>query len=245
MVNEQKKVVAIIQARMGSTRLPGKVLMEVDGRTMLGYLIERVTSARSLADVIVATSTRPENDAIQEECLKLGIGCFRGEEDDVLNRYLQASQWIKADAAVRITGDSVLIDPLVIDYIVERYVSCDYDCATNYTTHSFPGGFILSVFSKEALDKADKLALSGWEREHVILAFLRYRDHFKVIEVDAPQKWQAYPLSLALDTPGDYSLIAEIIQGLSKDNKHFGLEDILAILRQNPRLNKLAKNGGY
>lgn len=239
------RVIAIIQARMGSTRLPGKVLMKINGKTMLGYLVERVNRAKSLDEVIVATSSNPENDAIQEECLKLGIGCFRGKEDDVLNRYLQASQWIKADAAVRITGDNVLIDPLVIDYIVERYLSHDCDCATNYTTHSFPGGFVLSVFSADSLNMANGLELTAAEREHAILAFLRYRDRFKVLEVGAPQKWQAYPLSLALDTPGDYSLIADIIQGLSKDNKHFSLEDILAFLRKNPGLSKQAQSNGY
>ena len=89
----------------------------------------------------MTTSTAPENDAIEEECRKLGTACFRADgEEDVLNRYLMATRWLKADAAVRITGDSVLIDPLVIDYVVKQYVSGDCDCATNYTTRTFPTG---------------------------------------------------------------------------------------------------------
>ena len=239
------RVVAVIQARMGSSRLPGKVLMEVDGRTMLSYLTERVTRAKKLDDVIVATSTNPEDDAIQQECLKLGVGCFRGDENDVLNRYLQASQWIKADIAIRVTADSVLIDSDVIDYVVESYLSQDCDCATNFTTHSFPKGFSLSVFSYRSLDKANGLKLTDYEREHIILAFLRYKDLFRILEISAPPKWQAYGLSLALDTHQDYTLISEIIRGLSKGKKYFGLEDILRFLKSNPRLYELACSEGY
>ena len=231
------KVAGIIQARMSSTRLPGKVLMEVNGKTMLGYLVERVNRAKSLDEVIVTTSTNPENDAIHSECSQLGIGCFRIDgEDDVLNRYLQATRWIKADVSVRITGDSVLMDPLVIDYVMKQYLAGNYDCATSYTTQSFPKGFSLSVFSAESLDTVNDLELDANDREHVILAYLRYRNQFNILEVDAPQHWRAYPLSLALDTPEDYLLISEIIQGLSKRGEDFGLDDILSFIRRNKHL---------
>jgi len=239
------RIVAIIQARMGSARLPGKVLMEVDGRTMLSYLVERVARAKNLDDVIVATSTNPENDAIQKECLKLGVGCFRGDEFDVLNRYFEASQWTKADAVVRITSDDVLMDPDVVDYTVECYLSQDCDCATSYTTRSFPEGSVLSVFSQSSLNKVNRLPQTGYEREHVILAFLRYKDLFNVVEISAPSKWQAYHLSLALNTYRDYTLICEIIRELSKKNKHFGLGDVLTFLKSNPRLYELAHDEGY
>jgi len=239
------KVVGIIQARIGSTRLPGKVMMQAGGRTMLSYLVERVVKSKKLDNVIVATSTRAKNNAIEEECLKLGVGCFRGDEDDVLNRFLLASQWAKADAVVRITGDDVLMDPDVIDYVVEGYLSQDCDCATSFTTHSFPAGFVLSVFATDSLDKANRLELSEYEREHVILAFLGRPDLFEIVEISAPPKWQAYHLSIALNTYKDYTLISEIIQGLSKKNKYFGLEDILAFLKTNPRLQKYAYSDGY
>ena len=230
------RIVGIIQARMDSVRLPGKVLMEVEGRTMLSHLIQRVASSEKLDDVIVATSIRPENDAIQKECCKLGIGCFRGDTNDVLNRFLQASQWIKADSVVRITGDDVLMDPDVIDYVVESYLSQDCDCATSFTTGSFPKGFSLSVFPHDSLSKANGLELTEYEREHVIFAFLRYKDLFRIVKIGAPPKWQAPQLSLALDTPEDYVLISEIIRRLSKKNRYFGLEDILAFLKKKPRL---------
>jgi len=239
------RVVGIIQARMGSIRLPGKVMMEIDGRTVLSYLVDRAARSKKLDEIIVATSTNAENDAIEKECLKLNIGCFRGDENDVLKRYLEAAQWIKADAIVRITADSPLMDPDVIDYAVESYLSQHCDCATSYTTRSFPGGFVLSVFSAESLANVSKLELTDSEREHVILAFLRYKDLFNVIGISAPSKWQAYNLSLALDTPMDYTLISEIIRGLSKTHKHFGLEDILTFLRSNPGLYKLAQSDGY
>jgi spore coat polysaccharide biosynthesis protein SpsF len=240
-----KKLVGIIQARMGSKRLPGKVLMEVDGRTMLSYLVERVSKSQKLNDLIVATSTRPENDAIQQECVKLGVGCFRGDEDDVLNRFFQASQWIKADVVVRITGDDVFMDPEVIDYSIECCLSQDCDCATSFTTHSFPGGFVLSIFSHDALDKANKLQLTEFEREHVIPAFISHPDIFKIVGITAPPRWQGYNLSIALDTFKDYTLISEIVRKLLKQKKDFGLEDILAFLKLNPRYYEYALSPGY
>lgn len=240
------KVAGIIQARIYSARLPGKVLMKVNGKTMLGFLVERVKRAKSLDEVIVATSTNSENDAIQKECEKLGIGCFRIEgENDVLNRYLQATRWIKADVTVRITGDSVLMDPLVIDYVFKQYLTGNCDFATSYTTRSFPKGFNLSVFSAESLDIVNDLKLDANEREHIIFSYLRYRNRFNILEVGAPHHWRAYPLSLALDTHKDYLLILELIRGLSKGRESFGLDDILSFIRQNRHLTQLAQSNGY
>ena len=227
------KTAGIIQARTGSTRLPGKVLMEAGGKTMLGHLIERANRARSLDEVIVATSTNPENDAIEEECVKLGAGCFRTtSENDVLNRYLQAIRWITADTAVRITGDSILMDPQIIDYVTGQFHSGKYDCATNYSTKTFPTGFSLSVFTEESLGILNDMELSERDREHVILAYLNNKDRFKVLEVKAPDKWNAYPLSLALDTQDDFELITAIIRELSKVKADFGLDDILDYIKK-------------
>lgn len=217
---------------MGSTRLPGKTLMKVKGKTMLGYLVERVNRSKSLDEVIVATSTNKENDAINDECIKLGIGCFRlKNEDDVLNRYLQATRWVNADISVRITADSILMDSQVIDYITGEYLAGKYDCATNYSTKSFPKGFSISVFSKESLSIINDLELSASEREHVILAYLNHRDRFHVLDVKAPSKWQAYPLSLALDSIEDFKLISKIIQELSKIKRYYSLDDILSFIK--------------
>ena len=231
------RVAGIIQVRMGSKRLPGKVLMEVDGKTVLGFLVERVKRAESLDEVIVATSTNSENDAIQKECEKLDIGCFRTDgEDDVLNRYLQATRWLKADVTVRITGDSVLMDPLVIDYVTNLFLTSNCDCATTYSTKTFPKGFSLSVFSAESLETINNYELDADDREHIILAYLKYRDRFNIVEIKAPSRWKAYPLSLALDSKQDYRLISEIITELTKKRKEFGLTDILSFIRQHKGL---------
>lgn len=227
------KTAGIIQARTGSARLPGKVLMKASGKTMLGHLIERASRASSLDEVIVATSTNPENDAIEEECIKLGTGCFRTTgENDVLNRYLQATRWIKADTAIRITGDSILMDPTIIDYVAGQFFSAKCDCATSYSTKTFPTGLSLSVFTEESLGILNDMELSESDREHVILAYLSNKERFNILEVKAPDKWNAYPLSLALDTQEDYELITEIIRELSKVKADFGLDDILNYVRK-------------
>ena len=148
------KVVAIVQARMGSTRLPGKVLMDISGWSMLWHVVNRVRQAKWVDKVVVATSGSVSDDPVATLCEQEGIPCFRGSEDDVLDRYYQAAKWIGANVIVRITADCPLIDPYVVDDVVKHYVDGDYDYVSNTAPPTFPDGLDIEVFSFEALERA-------------------------------------------------------------------------------------------
>jgi len=244
MPNRSDRVVGVVQARMGSRRLPGKTLMPFAGTTVLGHLVSRLGGAASLAQVIVATSTVPDNDPIELECRSLGVNCFRGDEHNVLGRLASAAQAVAASAVVRITADDALMDAAVIDFMVIRFLSAPVDCATSLTTRSFPNGFVTSVFSAQALAMADGFNLNAFEREHVVPAFLARRDVFNVVEIEAPPQWAAYHLGLTLDMISDYTLMLDVLDRL--DGRPAGLDDLLAILADDPGLRRRAeKNGHY
>ncbi|MBL6971920.1 MAG: NTP transferase domain-containing protein, partial [Desulfobacterales bacterium] len=133
-------IMAIIQARMGSTRLPGKVLADINGRPMLWHVVHRVQSAKSIDHVVVATSVNPADDPVAGYCLDNGYRYFRGSETDVLDRYYQAAKQFKAETVVRITADCPLMDPLVVDKVVKTFLKGDYDYVTNTLRYTFPDG---------------------------------------------------------------------------------------------------------
>lgn len=141
---------AIVQARMGSTRLPGKVLKEVGDHTLLSYLVERIRRSERLDQIVVATSERPENDAITEECREHDIDCFRGKEEDLLDRYYRAAEKFDMDHIVRITADCPLVDPRVIDEMVDEYCD-DVDYLTNSRPQTFPHGVNVEIIKQDAL----------------------------------------------------------------------------------------------
>ena len=147
-------ITAIIQARMGSTRLPGKVLKEISGHSMLWHVVTRVRQANTLDQVVVATSDKVSDDAIASFCEQEGFLCFRGSESDVLDRYYQAARWAGATVVVRITADCPLIDPVVIDQVVSAYLENDCDYANNVMQRTYPDGLDAEAFSFEALAQA-------------------------------------------------------------------------------------------
>jgi spore coat polysaccharide biosynthesis protein SpsF len=163
------KVVAIIQARLGSTRLPGKVLAEVGGRPLLARQIERLRRARTLDELVVATTTKTDDDAIKQLAHALGVGCFRGPADDVLHRFALAARDAAADVVVRVTADCPLIDPTIIDQAVraicEQPAACDY--ASNVLERTYPRGLDVEAMWSDALLRMDRLARSPSAREHV------------------------------------------------------------------------------
>jgi len=160
-------IIAIIQARMGSSRFPGKTLADLAGRPMLSRVVERVSQSRAIDKVVVATSIAVGDDPIAEFCAKEGVLCFRGSEDDVLDRFYRAAKEHGADVVVRITADCPLIDAAVIDRVVERFQSGDCDYASNVLHYTYPDGLDTEVFSMAALAEAWREAKKPSEREHV------------------------------------------------------------------------------
>ena len=230
------KATAIIQARMSSTRLPGKVLMEVMGRPLLSYQIERLRFSKRIDEIIIATTTNKEDDPIVELAHKEGLKVFRGLEDDVLDRYYQAAKKYKADVVVRITGDCPLIDYEVTDQVINRFLNGDYDIVCNTKPPTYPDGLDTEVFSFTALEKAWNEARKAYEREHVT-PYIHESGLFQVSNVTndidlSDERW-------TVDEPEDYELITTIIKDLGANGEYFGVNEILAYKKQNPDLFKI------
>src|SRR6266511_3391616 len=141
------KIVSTIEARMGSRRLPGKTLAPIMGRPTLELLVERLRRAKQVDEVVVATTTEPEDDSIEELCRQLQVGCFRGSSEDVLDRVLRAAQEFRASLIVEMTGDCPLLDPAVVDDVISLYLSAKYDYVSNIVERTYPRGLDTQVFS--------------------------------------------------------------------------------------------------
>lgn len=235
---------AIVQARVNSSRLPGKVLKTVLGRPLLELLIERLTFCRRLDDIIIATTGSPEDDPVRDLAVRLGIKCVRGSEDDVLDRYFQAAREFHVDHIVRITGDCPLADPGVIDGVIEAYMDVEsgmarYDYLSNATEPTFPDGLDVQVFSFEVLKRLHQCSQKQYQREHVCTYILENSQEFKTGNLRCRRDLSHYRWTL--DNPEDYELIKAIYEGLYLRKKNFRMEDILEFLKNNPGLENLNK----
>jgi len=241
-------VLAIIQARMGSTRLPGKVLADINGAPMLWHVMHRVQSARSIDHVAVATSNNSVDDPLVEFCLKNDYQFFRGSETDVLDRFYQAAKRFKAKVVVRITADCPLIDSLVIDKVVKTYLQGDYDYVTNTLHYTYPDGVDVEVFSFAALQTARQEAKSPLEREHVT-PYLRNSEAFKIHNVENEVDLSGRYLRWTVDEPCDLEFVRAVYEKTASVGLYFGIEAVLRLLDQEPDLAEINKgiicNNGY
>ncbi|MCX5749170.1 MAG: glycosyltransferase family protein [Candidatus Saganbacteria bacterium] len=240
-------VVAIIQARTSSTRLPNKVLLDLEGKTVLERVIERVSAAKTVDRVVVATSIDKSDDAIEEICKKAGIDCYRGSLEDVLDRYYQAAKKYGADSIVRITADCPLMDPSIIDSTVSKYISSGADYISNALKETFPDGEDVEIFTFKALERAWNESKKTSEREHVTPYIRNNTNIFKIAGFEADRdlsekRW-------TLDNAEDYEFLVKVYSRLYKTNPLFGLEEILELLKNEPDLNKInshiVRNEGY
>ncbi|HZR65575.1 MAG TPA: glycosyltransferase family protein [Terriglobales bacterium] len=228
-----KEVTAIVQARMGSNRLPGKVLMDLCGQTVLERVVRRLAKASSIGKVVIATSTQAQDDVVASECDRLRVACFRGDEQDVLGRYMQAAEQFHCEVLVRITADCPLIDPGVVDQVVTVYFENSPDLACNDLPATFPRGLDVEVFSIETLREADKVSGLGYQREHVTATMYERTDLFRIATVQAEQDFSHYRWTL--DTAEDLELIREIYGHFGGRND-FRWREIIEFLKFNPHL---------
>jgi glutamate-1-semialdehyde aminotransferase/spore coat polysaccharide biosynthesis protein SpsF (cytidylyltransferase family)/predicted dehydrogenase len=239
-------IVAIIQARMGSNRLPGKSLAEIENRPMLWHVIQRVKRATLVDRVVVATSTNTDDDVIADMCRQNGITCYRGSEQDVLDRYYLAARGEKASQIVRITADCPLIDPEVIDRVVRRFQRGDLDYASNAMVRTYPDGLDTEIFSFTALERAWHEATKSSEREHVT-PYLR-SDNFRTanVEGDSGAIYQRYRWTV--DEPQDLEFIRAVYRTL-REKQDFRMKDVLHLIETNPELqalnSEIVSNHGY
>lgn len=233
------RVVAIIQARISSSRLPGKVMLDLGGQPMLAHVIRRVRRAETLDDVCVATSDCPEDDAVAALAHSMGVRVFRGSLEDVLDRYVRAAELCRADVVVRVTGDCPFVEPEFIDRAVRHHLAsgAEYTCAQLAT--EFPLGTGSEVVSLSALRQAWHKGTTPPDREHVTWYILSRRDEFKIEFLQGDDRLKADGVRIVVDTLPDLELAREIVARLSPDNPDFSLREILALWRRDPVLFKL------
>lgn len=237
-------VVAIIQARMGGRRSPGKVLKEVDGIPLLKYEIDRVKKSNLLDKIVVATSNLDRNDIIENFCKINDIECFRGSEDDVLDRYYQCAKKYKAEVIVRLTADCPLLDPEVIDNTIGLLMDNNADFSANTVppeSSKYPGGSDVEVFSMKALERAHRECKDVHDREHVTFYFWKYDNSFKTTQLDYDKNFSNYRFTV--DYPEDLEVVEFVIKELKKRGTFGHLKEIIDILESNPEVKE--KNSRY
>jgi len=223
---------------MGSTRLPGKVLMPLAGRPALFHTIERVQRANLINEIVIATSTLPQDDIIEKEAAFIHIKTFRGSEGDVLERYYLAAKEANADTVVRVTSDCPLIDPAVLDQLIELFKETNADYASNFfARRTYPRGLDAEVFTFKALEHAQEKATQKHEREHVTPFIWAQPKLFKCASLQ--QDKDLSTLRWTLDEKDDYRLLTEIFNTLYPQNPNFSTEDILTLLEKRPELKTL------
>jgi spore coat polysaccharide biosynthesis protein SpsF len=240
-------IVGIIQARTDSTRLPGKVLKEIQGKPLILHVIERAQHAKLLDKIVLATTTRAVDTPLADLVDAQGILVYRGECDDVLDRYYQAATLFHAEVIVRVTGDCPLIDPHVIDQVVQVFLQHHYDYVTNTLQPTYPDGLDVEVFSYQALVKAWKEAALTSEREHVTAYIRNHPEGFTRYDVKNPVDLSKYRWTV--DNQEDLEFVREIYSRLYPKEKIFYMEDILTLLQQHPELKEInagvQRNEGY
>ena len=228
----------IIQARMGSSRLPGKALMKSDsGKPLLYYVINQLRYCSKVKNLVIATTTNQEDDEIEKFANNNSVNVFRGKEKDVLDRYFQCAKKYSFSTIVRITADCPLIDPQIVDKVIEQFFSENYDFATNTLTRTFPIGTDVEVFSFSALNKAWENAQLPSEREHVT-PYLHNKENFKIINVENDKNISN--LRLTVDRIEDFELIKQILNNISINPIH--LEDVLELFSRKPELIEINKH---
>lgn len=232
-MNKYSKVVAIIQARMGSTRLPGKVLKDLEGETVLARVVQRLRRARLIDELLIATTDRPADDAVVEECNRCSVAVFRGDEDDVLDRYFRAAQLCRAGIVVRITSDCPLIDPEITDQTVGAFLDARPDYASNALIRTYPRGLDTEVMTVEALEHTWRSATEAYQRAHVTPYIYQNPNSFEILPVTGEADYSHHRWTL--DTPEDMELIREIYARV-KDCNNFSWRDVLRVLELEPEL---------
>lgn len=227
------RTVAIVQARMGSTRLPGKVLAELGGTTMLAQVVRRLREATRVDEVVIATSLGCDDDEVAGEAIRLATGVHRGSADDVLSRYLGAAREFRADVIVRITSDCPLLDPGVVDRVIAA-LGDDVDYASNTHDRSFPRGLDTEALHRDTLERIARLGTSPAAREHVTAFVMEQPALFRIAQIaaatdDSDLRW-------TVDTPDDLAMVRGLYQALDLAAAVLPYREVVAAVRARPEL---------
>jgi len=230
------RIAATIEARMTSSRLPGKVLMDAAGKPMLAHMIERLQRVPSLDAVIVATTVNATDDPVVELAERLGVGYFRGSEDDVLARVLDAARAHDVDVIVETTGDCPLIDPALVEICIQGYLDAGVDYISNVLERTYPRGMDTQVFATDILADVAARTDDADDHEHVSLYIYNHPEIYSLKNMAGPPELTDPGLGLTLDTPEDFELLRRIFEALYPDDPNFGLAAVLKLLNDDPSL---------
>ncbi len=242
-----KKIATIIQARMDSTRLPNKVLSEIEGKSMLWHLVNRLKHAKKSSEIIIATTISEDDKKILDFAEENNLKSYAGSVNDVLDRYYQTALKYNIDVVVRITADCPLIDPQVFDEVIEAFLENDCDYASNTHPLTYPDGLDVEIFSFEALERAWKVAKLASEREHVTPYIWKNQDLFKQINIHNDEDLSY--MRWTVDEKRDLQFVREVYKYLYPKKEIFLMEDILVLLKEKPELlrinSDITRNEGY
>ena len=227
------QTMAVVQARMSSRRLPGKVLADIGGRPLLAHLIERLRRSR-VDNITVATSTCDSDNAVARWCRDSGVDCFRGDLHDVLDRYYRAARRLQPEHLVRVTADCPLLDPQIVDRVVAEHLRAGWDYTSNVLPPTYPDGLDVEVFSYRCLRLAWQQARLPSEREHVTLYINQRPGEFAIGNVAGAVDLSHYRWTV--DEVRDLDVVREIFRALYTRNPRFGLDDMVELMRRNPAL---------
>jgi len=224
---------AIVACRMTSSRLPGKTLLVVQGKSLLGLLIERLRQSQTLEKIVVATTNEVEDNPIEEACSLLKIPCYRGSLDNVLERFVGAAEENDIDVAVRVTGDCPLIDPEVVDQVVNNFLSEVSDYTSNVLERSFPRGLDAEVVKVAVLKEILDNNPSEQEKEHVTFGVYNNKGKYVCHNVLPSKELNRPELRLCVDTKDDFKLVSNIYDALYQNNSEFRTKDVIQLLDDN------------
>jgi len=231
-----QRIVATIEARMTSSRLPGKVLLSLGGKPALERLVERIRRSCYVDDIVVATTINNSDMPIIALCEEIGCSYFRGSEENVLLRVLEAARSVDGDVVVEITADCPLVDHRHIDKVIELFYSGEYDYASNTVERSFPDGFDVQVFPVRVLEDVDRLTQNPIDRVHVSYYIYTHPERYKLAHYKAKGDMYWPEGRVTLDEQSDYELLNAIVEELYPANKDFSAEDVIRLLKSRPDL---------
>jgi spore coat polysaccharide biosynthesis protein SpsF len=232
-------IVCIIQARMSSSRFPGKVMMEIMNKPILEHIVSFLKFSKLIDKIVIATSSNEEDDVIANLANLLKVSCYRGTLDDVLKRYYDCATQFNADLIVRITADNPLIDPELVDRVIEisRKSGCDY--ASNMIHQTYPSGYLVETLRYSTLEHIHKFHHDSLSREHVTFHIRENPTEYNIEEIYAPKEMQRPNWRLTLDYNCDFNLLSEIFLKLYKKNSYIKYEQVFNLLEKNPTLLKV------
>ncbi len=239
-------ILALLQARMSSTRLPGKVLLPICGKPMIMLQVERIRRARHIDRLIVATSSQTDDAPLAEACQAADVECFRGDLDDVLDRFRQAARPLAPDHVVRLTGDCPLTDAAVIDAVIDFHLAGRHDYTSNALEPTWPDGLDVEIFRHELLETAWQRASLPSEREHVT-PYMYNGGRYRIAHCRNDKDLSA--LRWTVDEPEDLAFVTAVFERLYENNPAFAMADVLALLQRFPELGRInahiGRNEGY